>query len=70
MLGMIFVDDLFEKIRVASDATAILRRACALAVDEFLIGLSFNRRQNLLDLDFVTPTISEVVDALSLRRRR
>src|SRR5262245_44727902 len=61
MLGMIFVADLFEKIRVASDASAILRWAGALAVDDLRMGLSMDRRQNLLDLDFVTPTIPEVV---------
>src|SRR5262245_3112036 len=61
MLRMIFVADLFEKIRVAYDASAILRRAGALAVGEFRIGLPFGRRQNLLNLDFVTPTIAEVV---------
>src|SRR5262245_55849443 len=61
MLRMIFVADLFEKIRVAPDAATIFRRAGALAGNELRIGLSLGRRQNLLDLDFVPPTIAEVV---------
>src|SRR5262245_39500159 len=61
MLGMIFVADSFEKIRVADEATAILRWAGALAVDQLRIALPFGRRQNLLDLDFVPPTIAEIV---------
>src|SRR5262245_34615359 len=61
MLRMIFVTDLFEKIRVADEAAAILRWAGALAVDQLQISLSFGCRQNLLDLDFVPPTIAEIV---------
>src|SRR5262249_20997649 len=61
VLGMIFVADSFEKIRIADEAAAILRWAGALAVDQLRIALSFGRRRNLLDLDFVPPTIAEIV---------
>src|SRR5262245_11432299 len=61
MLRMVFVADLFEKIRVANDASTILRRAGAGTGDELRISLSFGRRQNLLDLDIVPPTIAEIV---------
>src|SRR6266508_321047 len=61
MLRMIFVAYLFEKIRVAHYAPTVLRWAGALAGNELRICLSLGRRQNLLDLDFVPPTIDEVV---------
>src|SRR5262249_12378153 len=44
---MIFVADLFEKIRAAHDAAAILWRAGTFAVAELWIGFVFSRRQNL-----------------------
>jgi hypothetical protein len=61
MLRMIFVADLFEKIRVAPDAAAIFRRAGALASDEFRIGFSFSGWKYPLDFDFVAPAIAKVV---------
>src|SRR5262245_66229459 len=61
MLRMIFVAYLFKKIRVAHYAPTVLRWAGALAGNELRIGLTLCRRQNLLYLDFVPPTIAEIV---------